>query len=441
MTLRSAAIGAVERLQRAGHEAYLVGGCVRDRLLGLPEKDYDIATGARPEQVAALFDGTKFVGARFGVSLITFGDHQFEVATFRRDGIYVNHRHPESVDFGTVEDDSTRRDFTMNALFEDPISGTIRDFHGGREDLARRVLRCVGDPTVRFREDALRLMRAVRFAARFGFTIDATTWQAMCDLAPTIQYISPERHRVELNAMLVHPSASRAIRLMEDCGLLEFLLPEIRALHGVEQGTQFHPEGDVFVHTMLVLDHVEPRTVETVWGALLHDVGKPATFARDPETRRISFIDHQRIGAAMADVILERLRFSNEERERISAIVARHMTFMECRNMKQSTLRRFLSGPTIESDLAVHRADCLGSSGQLDYWDFCREALARLPAEQQVMLPKPLIDGRDAIAAGFQPGPALGQLLREAMDLQLDGQLNTREEALSWLAGRATSAG
>jgi poly(A) polymerase len=432
--LREAAVAVVARLRDAGHEAYFVGGCVRDRLLGLPQKDFDIATDARPEQVAALLDGVKFVGARFGVSLVPRDGHQFEVATFRRDGLYLNHRHPDSVEFGTSEDDSRRRDFTINALFEDPISGTIVDHHDGRGDLQRRLIRCVGDPDIRFREDALRLMRAVRFASRLGFDIEPRTWQSMIELAPTIEFISPERHRGELNMMLLHPSAPRAIRLMDECGLLHFLLPEIEAMKGVAQGREFHPEGDVFVHTLLVLGHVEPRTVETVWGALLHDVGKPATFERDPATGRISFYDHQRVGAEMAAVILERLRFPNDLRDHICAVVARHMMFMESQHMRRATLRRFLSAATIEHDLAVHRADCLGSNGKLDYWEFCRAERTRLGAGQPVMLPTPLVNGDALLAAGLPPGPHIGKLLREAMDLQLDGALASPEDATAWIA-------
>lgn len=434
-SLREAAVSVVARLRSAGHAAYLVGGCVRDRLLGRPEKDYDVATSARPEVVAGLFAETFFVGARFGVSLVRFEGHSIEVVTFRRDGEYRNHRHPEDVDFGTIEDDAARRDFTINALYEDPISGDIVDFHGGLADLRAGVVRAVGRPEQRFHEDALRLLRAIRFAARLGFRIEEETWSAIKDLAHSIEFISPERHRAELNLMLLDPSAASALRMMDECGLLQWLLPEIRAMHGVEQGSLWHPEGDVFVHTMLVLQHVEPRTIETVWGALLHDVGKPPTFEKDLETGRISFIGHHRVGAEMAREILGRLRFSNEEIKHISATVERHMTFMETPRMKPSTLRRFLSAPTIQTDLAVHRADCLGSRGMLDYWHLCRAELEKQASASQEVVPPPLLNGRDILALGVEPGPIIRRILEQIQDAQMDGRITTREEALDFAKG------
>lgn len=433
--LREGAIDLCTTLRHAGHQAWLVGGCVRDELLNLPIKDIDITTDARPEQVERLFPKAKLVGAKFGVVLVKMEDHAYEVATFRKDGKYLDHRHPEWVDYGTMEEDARRRDLTINALYLDPVSGEVRDFSTGRADLKDRLLRCVGDPRERFREDALRLVRAIRFAARLGFEIEHETWLAIRELAPLIEYISPERQREELTRIFLHPSAKRGLELLDASGLLHWVLPEIEALKGVEQGKRYHPEGDVFVHTSLVLHHVEPRTVETVWAALLHDVAKPATFARDTETGAISFYEHQRIGAEMARVILEKFKFSNDEIDTICALVARHMMFMTVEKMNRGTLRKFIGAPTIESDLALHRADCLGSNGLLDYWEFTRARMAEFAAEP--VLPPPLINGHDLMAMGIPPGPTLGKLLAQVRDLQLNDELKTAEEALAWVRTEA----
>lgn len=433
--LRETATQVAAALIAAGHEAWFVGGSVRDGLLGLPLKDVDIATSATPDQVKALFRDAKLVGKRFGVCVVRRGGHQFEIATFRHDGAYLNHRHPETVTFGSREDDAARRDFTANALYQHPVTGEIVDPTGGLADLKARVLRCVGEPRRRFHEDALRLLRAIRFAARFGFTIERETWLAIRELAPTIQFISPERQRDELTAMLTGPDPAKALRLLDESGLLELVLPEISAMHGVEQGREHHPEGDVFEHTLLVVHHALPRTTVNAWAALLHDVAKPPTFARDPETGRISFYEHQSVGAEMARAIMERLKFPNEEINIVANVVARHMDFRNTPQMKLSTLRRFLGAPSIEADLAVHRADCLGSTGRLDYWEFCRAKIAEFGAQPDGALPPPLLRGNDLLKMGMKPGAAVGDVLKRAMDLQLNGELKTREEALEW--GRA----
>ena len=427
------ALGIVRELQAAGHRALFVGGCVRDELLGIPLKDIDIATDAHPDRVLEIFPDARLVGAKFGVVVVSREEFSFEVATFRKDGVYVDHRHPASVSFGRLEDDVRRRDFTINALFHDPISGEIIDRVGGREDLKNGLIRCIDSPQQRFQEDALRLLRAIRFAARLGFAIHEDTMTAMEELAPTIQYISAERHREELTRILLGPRAGAAFHAMLKCGLLRWLLPEVEALHGVEQGREHHPEGDVFTHTMLVVDFVEPRTVQTVWGALLHDIGKAVTFHRDPTTGKISFHNHAHVGGCMARQILNRLKFSTEDTATIVALVARHMHVMDITKMKASTLRRFLGAPTIEGDLAVHRADCLGSSGNLAYWDFANGKLAEFRARQEELLPKPLITGRDLIACGVKPGAAMGAFLRGAHEAQLGGAFSTREQALDWL--------
>lgn len=422
----------VERLRKAGFVAYFVGGCVRDRLLGHSLKDIDIATDAKPEDVGRLFESSRFVGAKFGVALVRRQGLDFEVATFRKDGLYLNHRHPETVSYGTMEEDARRRDFTVNALYQDPVTEEVVDLAGGLEDLENRLLRCVGEPRQRFNEDALRLLRAIRFAVRMDFKIEDQTWLAMEELAPTIQYISPERQRDELTAILTGPNPARGLRLLDQSGLLHWLLPEIEAMKGVEQGKLWHPEGDVFEHTLLVLENVEPRNAVNAWAALLHDVGKPPTFDRD-ENGQITFHDHQAIGAEMAGEIMLRLRFPTREIEAVREIVRRHMIFKDVTRMRRSTLRRFLSAPTIEGDLAVHRADCLGSSGRLDYYDFCKEKLEEFAAGEEPMLPTPLINGHDLMAMGFQPGPALGQALSAVREKQLEGELAEKDQALEWV--------
>lgn len=425
------------RLRADGHRALFVGGCVRDLLLGLPIKDIDIATDARPEEVVEVFPDSRLVGAKFGVVLTMHRGHQFEIATFRADGRYIDHRHPLAVSYGTIEDDARRRDFTINALYQEPDTGRIIDLAAGEQDLRARLIRCVGEPRERFKEDALRLLRAVRFAARFDFQIEAPTRAAMEELAPTIQYISAERQRDELTAMLAGNAPARALSLLDQTGLLEWLLPEVSAMKGVEQGKEYHPEGDVYAHTLRVLENLQPRTAVNAWAALLHDVGKPSTFQRDPASGKITFYEHQAVGARIACQILERFRFSGDETEAICAIVERHMQFMHVRQMRESTLRRFIGSQTIESDLAVHRADCLASHGVLDHWQFVRDKMGEFANRREPIIPKPLLSGDDLIALGYAPGPLMGRILRQAQELQLEGELRTKEEALYWARSTA----
>ncbi len=431
--MREEALAVVGRLRESGFSAYFVGGCVRDELLGLPLKDIDIATDARPEAVQALFPKAQLVGAAFGVVIVHRGGHQFEVATFRRDGEYRDHRHPETVTYGTMEEDAARRDFTCNGLYFDPVEATVIDLVGGRTDLQARRLRCIGDPAERFQEDALRLLRAIRFATRLGFKIEELTWRALKAQAHLLAYISPERVRDELTGMLTGPAPGRALELLRDSGLLEIVLPDVAAMDGVEQGKQHHPEGDVFRHTCLVLDCLEPRTPVTAWAALLHDIGKPATFRREEEGR-ITFYEHQSVGAAMAEEIMVRLRFSRSEVEAVRSIVARHMQFMNVRHMRPATLRRFLAAPTIAEDLAVHRADCLGCHGKLDAFDFVRGKLHELESEGPG-LPPPLVSGHELIAAGYTPGPRFREILEDVQTRQLEGEITTPDEAMTYILG------
>lgn len=424
------ALRIIARLQEAGFSAWLVGGCVRDKLLGVPIKDVDITTDARPEEVVALFPRMKEVGSHFGVSLVPSPVGPFEVATFRHDGSYLNHRHPSNVRFGTHEEDAARRDFTINAIYLNPMDGTIFDPHNGRDDLKKRILRCVGDPSKRFKEDALRLLRGIRFATHLGFEIERKTWDGIFEAAPLIDQISPERQRDELDRIIRDPNARRGLDLMDRSGLLYFLLPELLELKGVEQGRTHHPEGDVWVHTGLVVEKVEPRTTVNCWAALLHDIAKPVTFRR--VGGRITFYTHEIVGADMARVILKRLRFPSDKIDAITAVVRRHMKFLGMEKMKNSTLRRLLSAPTIESDLALHRADRLGSNGDLSTWEYCRRKMDEFGRKEEPILPPPLISGHDLIAMGLEPGEQLGRILREIQDLQLDGELDTRESALAW---------
>lgn len=424
-------------LRAHGYRAYFVGGCVRDRLLGLPVKDFDVATDAPPERLRRLFPRVDLVGASFGVVLVRDSGHSIEVATFRKDGNYVDFRHPSHVEPGTMEEDAARRDFTINALYYDPEREETIDLVGGLEDLRTRTLRAVGDPAKRFHEDALRLLRAVRFAARYGLALDPATRDAIHDLAPNVEFLKAERIREELNRMFLAPTAPRALELLAELQLLPWVLPEIDAMRGVEQGRRFHPEGDVFAHTCRVLGIVEPRTVETVWAALLHDVGKPPTYRRD-EHGNIHFTRHEHVGADMARAILARLKFSNAELERIVTLVARHMEFMTVTEMRESTLRRFIGAPEFEELLQLHRADCLGSNGRLDYYDFLRRKQEEFAHPQAPALPPPLVNGHDLQELGMQPGRAIGALLRELYDAQLEGRIATKEQALE--AARAALA-
>ena len=429
--MEATATRLVERLRAAGHEALFAGGCVRDRLLGKEAHDIDIATSARPEEIQKLFPRTVAVGAQFGVIVVLEDGGEFQVATFRSDGAYRDGRHPESVAFTNAEGDARRRDFTVNGLFFDPLTRQILDFVGGEADLRAGILRSIGDPHARFAEDKLRLIRCVRFAASLGFEIEAETWRALVERAPEITAVSAERIRDELVKIFTHPSRVRGFDLLDQSGLLAILLPEVEALKGCEQPPDFHPEGDVFVHTRLMLSLL-PERVSTplVFSVLFHDIGKPPTFLID-ETGRIRFNGHESISASMTEKIFARLRFSNAETEATVVGVKNHMAFKDVQNMRVATLKRFLARPTIDDELELHRVDCQGSHGLLDNYDFLlrkREEFSNEP-----LIPPPLITGRDLIAAGLKPGPLFKKLLDSAQALQLEGGLKTREDALAWL--------
>ena len=443
--LKDFATTIVQTLRQNGFQAYLVGGCVRDLLLGREPKDYDVATNATPEQVMAIFPETYAVGAQFGVVLVPLPERPepgnvelsssksltVEVATFRSDLGYSDGRHPDEVRFSSdPRQDVVRRDFTINGMMLDPVSGEVLDFVGGRKDLEARIIRAIGDPERRFQEDKLRMLRTVRFAARFGYTIEPATFSAMGKLADEIHVVSRERVRDELTSMLTEGQARRAFLLLDESGLLKEVLPEISAMHGVEQPPQFHPEGDVFAHTLLLLENLpQPCPPTLAWGALLHDVGKPPTFRVAPD--RIRFDGHVEVGVKMAEEICRRLRFSGDDTGQILALIDNHMRFGHATRMKESTLKKFLRMPRFDEHLALHRADCLASHGDLATYDFAREKLAAIPPE--TMRPSPLVTGNDLIAAGYLPGPRFREILSAVEDAQLEGRLRSRNDALEFV--------
>jgi poly(A) polymerase len=427
------ATSIIRTLRERGHSAYLVGGCVRDLLLGREPADWDVATSATPDQVMTIYPQSLAVGAQFGVVLVPFGDgHKVEIATFRSDGLYSDGRHPDQVRFTqTAEEDVQRRDFTINGLLLDPLAGgKVLDFVGGEKDLRMGIIRTIGDPERRFQEDKLRMLRAVRFAARFGYEIAPQTLAAIAKLAAEIHQVSRERVRDELTRVLTEGRARCAFELLDATGLLREVLPEVAAMKGVEQPPQFHPEGDVWTHTLLLLEGLPAGASATLaWGALLHDVGKPPTFRRAPD--RIRFDNHAEIGSRMAAAIGERLRMSNDEIEQIVAIVAQHMKFPELTKMRQSTLKRFLRQDRFDEHLEMHRLDCLASHRDLSLYDFALRTLESVPPEQ--IRPQPLITGDDLIAAGYRPGPQFKEILGRVEDAQLEGTLTTRDQALAWV--------
>ena len=450
--LKDHAISIVRTLRERGHQAYLVGGCVRDMVLGHEPADYDVTTDATPNQVMRIFPETYAVGAQFGVVLVPPGspdarelrpavdatsvptDHSkadvVEVATFRSDIGYSDGRHPDRVQFSTdPREDVERRDFTINGLLLDPIKGEILDFVGGQQDLKAGIIRTIGSPEQRFEEDKLRMLRAVRFAARFEYTIDPATFAAMQKLAGNIHQVSRERVRDELSKMLIEGHARRAFLLLDESGLLQQVLPEISAMKGVAQPPQFHPEGDVFVHTLLLLEKLpRPSPMTLAWGALLHDVGKPATFR---VADRIRFDGHVEVGVKMAEQICRRFRFSNHDTEQILALVKNHMRFGDVQRMKESTLKKFMRLPQFEEHLELHRLDCQSSHGDLTSYEFTREKLVSTP--EASMRPAPLVTGNDLINAGYVPGPRFKEILAAVEDSQLEGQLQNKEQALAFV--------
>jgi poly(A) polymerase len=422
------AVEIIRYLHENGHRAFLVGGCVRDRLMGNIPQDYDVATDALPDQITTYFPQSERVGAQFGVVLVRGKEGaQVEVATFRSDGLYTDGRRPDRVEFETdPRQDVLRRDFTINALLENPIDGEIIDFVGGGQDLAKGIVRAIGDPERRFREDHLRMLRAVRFAARLEFTIDPLTMAAIRKLALQVRSVSAERIRDELVRILTEGHPRRGVELLDESGLLEIVLPEVKRLQGVEQPPEYHPEGDVWTHTLTMLDMLDRPSRTLALGVLLHDIGKPAMFR---VAERIRFDGHVEAGVEIACRILERLKFSRAETEQVLALIDNHMKFKDVLQMRKSTLKRFMRLPCFDEHLELHRIDCLASHGNLDNWEFVKERLEETPQED--LHPARLLTGRDLIAAGFRPGPKFGRALEEVETAQLEGQITTREQALA----------
>jgi poly(A) polymerase len=440
VTPREMANSICDTLRRFGYRALLVGGCVRDLLLGREPADYDVTTDATPDQVMKLFPESVAVGAQFGVILVPRDDLKVEVATFRSDVGYSDGRHPDSVVYSkTPQEDVQRRDFTINGLLMRHDTGEVLDFVGGQADLKAKVIRAIGEPTRRFAEDKLRMMRAVRFAARFEFEIEAATIAAIRRHVAEIHHVSLERLREELTKLLTEGAARRAFELLDETSLLQQALPEIAAMKGVEQPQQYHPEGDVWIHTRMMLEGLPRGASPTLaWGVLLHDVGKPPTFQSAAETGdRIRFNNHVEVGVRMAEAICKRLRFSNEETEQILALVDNHMKFGAVEEMRTATLKKFVRLPHFEEHLALHRLDCLSSHRNLDSYTFVLEFLAKTPPEQ--VRPARLLGGDDLHTMGFRPGPLFSQILQSLEDAQLEGQISTRQEAEKFVRDKFTA--
>ncbi len=457
-------ISIVRTLRERGQQAYLVGGCVRDLLLGREPGDYDVATDATPDEVMRIFPDTYAVGAQFGVVLVPIPDNpqqsvipseagvsrsespaqsrdlllgstskaaHVEVATFRSDIGYSDGRHPDQVRFSRdLREDVQRRDFTINGLLLDPLNDEVLDYVGGQKDLEAKIIRAIGDPALRFAEDKLRMLRAVRFAARFEYAIEPATMASIQEFPAQIHQVSRERVRDELTKMLIEGHARRAFELLDETGLLHEVLPEIEAMKGVEQPPEFHPEGDVFVHTLLLLENLpQPCPPTLAWGGLLHDVGKPPTFRRAPD--RIRFDSHVDVGVKMAEAICRRLRFSNGDTEQIRALVDNHMRFGDVEKMKASTFKRFVRLPRFDEHLELHRLDCMASHRKLRMYDYTRQKIAELTPES--IHPKPLVSGDDLVAAGYSPGPQFKVILSAVEDAQLEGNLYSKDQAIRFV--------
>ncbi|HJQ82986.1 MAG TPA: CCA tRNA nucleotidyltransferase [Candidatus Binatia bacterium] len=439
MDRRTLAIGIVRRLRDAGHEAYLAGGCVRDELLGRPPVDYDVATSAPPERVQALFPRTIPVGVQFGVLLVLEDGTPFEVATFRSDDAYVDGRHPSRVHFGSAREDALRRDFTVNGLFLDPVAGRVVDFVAGEADLRAGIIRAIGDPGARIAEDRLRMLRAARFAARLGFAIEPATHAAIVAAAPSVTDMAEERIGDEIVKILTEGAARRGFELLAETGLLDAVLPEVAAMRGVAQSPDFHPEGDVFVHTLLLLEQLDAGTPETLaLGALLHDVAKPRCAA--VHDGRITFYGHPAVGADMAVEICRRLRRSRALWERVAYLVRNHLRLVQAPEMRLATLKKMLREDGFDELLALARLDALASNRDLQYVEFCARRRTEIEQEE-AMRPPRLLGGDDLIALGYAPGPLFSEILGALEEAQLEGEIATRADAERFVATRYPRAG
>lgn len=435
MTPRELANSICDTLIRNGHQAFLVGGCVRDLLMGREPADYDVSTDATPDRVVSLFPESVTVGAQFGVIVIPLDKHKVEVATFRSDIGSADGRHPDRVVFSSSsEQDVQRRDFTINGLLMRHDSGEILDFVAGQPDLRAGIIRAIGEPNRRFAEDKLRMLRALRFSARFGFKIDPATFDAIRLHPHEIGQVSAERISEELTKLLTEGAARRAMELLDETALLSQVLPEVAAMRGVEQPPEYHPEGDVWTHTLLMLEGLSAGSPASLaWGILLHDVGKPPTFRSVSETGdRIRFDGHVDVGVRMAEAICRRLRFSNDDTDQIIALISNHMRFIDVRRMRASTLKRFIRLPRFDEHLALHRLDCISSHRRLDAYDFVRRTLEETPAEE--IRPVRWLTGSDLQELGYPPGPVFSKILRSLEDAQLEGRLKSKEDAITYVA-------
>lgn len=431
MSEKSSANHLANILTKAGHTAYFAGGCVRDKLLGVEPKDYDIATSATPYEVLTLFPGSNEVGAHFGVVIVKHEGHHVEIATFRTDGSYGDGRRPDSVTFSTPDEDAHRRDFTINGLFENPMTGEVIDHVGGLPDLKARVIRAIGTPAHRFQEDALRLLRAVRFSITLGFPIESVTLAAIQSNAYLLDKISPERIRDEFSKIIICPNRRHGLELLVETHLIDHFIPEVLSLVGCEQPPQWHPEGDVYVHTSIMLEMLDANAPLTLCLAvLLHDIAKPPTQTRDPDGR-IRFNGHDSLGAEMAELILTRLKYPNAVIRDVVHMVSRHMQFMNVQQMRKAKLKRFMSEPTFDLEMELHRVDCASSNGFTDNYDFLNEKSEEFSNEP--LIPPPLVTGKDLIEKGLKPGPRFKEILEEIQTEQLENRIGTREEALDFL--------
>jgi poly(A) polymerase len=432
---RDKAAAITARLHRAGHEAYFVGGCVRDRVRGVEAADFDIVTSALPDQVQALFPKTIPIGAAFGVILVIEDDHPYEVATYRMESCYEDGRHPSRIEFSTAEQDVLRRDFTINGLLMDPESGRIIDYVGGIKDVKNRIVRAIGNPEERFAEDHLRMIRAVRFTANLNYTINPDTFSAIKSNAPLILRISHERIREEITKIFTGGGARYGLELLAESGLLKAVLPELYALQGIEQPSTYHPEGDVWEHTLRMINLLSSSGLvdaRLAWAVVLHDIGKATS--RSEDATGVHFYGHAQFGKEIAAKILERYRFSRSEQETILSLVQEHMRFMHVREMRPSKIKRFLRMADFDLHMELHRLDCLGSHGMLDYYEFCREKLAEFTREE--LHPSRLLTGSDLIAMGFHPGPHFKEILQSLEEAQLNGKIGTSEEARALVMSR-----
>jgi len=436
-----AAKKVVRELRQAGFEAFFAGGFARDILINRPVHDIDIATNAHPDRVVSLFPGSRGFGKSFGVIQVEMDGFMFEVATFRQDKGYQDGRRPDAVVFTTASEDASRRDFTVNGMFYDPVSHMITDYVEGKKDIESRLIRAIGSPTLRFQEDHLRLMRAVRFSAVLEFDIEPETLKSIQMLAHKLESISMERIRGEMMRIFMEsPRPGDALELLNTTGILPVILPEVRNLMGVEQPPEFHPEGDVYQHVKLMLNSMKERSPKLIWSILMHDIAKPATFAigtnRDGKSV-IQFRGHAEKGAEMAESIMKRFRCSNDETDDVKIAVLNHMRFISVPEMKNSTLRKWVGSPTFPLELELHRIDCLGCHRNLDHYEQINDFQKKL--REEPVLPVPLLRGQDLLTAGFTSGPAMGKILKLIYDAQLEGTFSTRDEALDWLNANRSS--